>query len=628
MLQKLNERIQGMIAWIVIVLIAITFTLFGVDYYMQSRQISDVEVTVNGEGIGKQAYEVSYRRIRQQREYEQVATLNDSALKKQVLEDMIVNLITVQSASTEGFLVGNGQANGAIVNIPQFQQDGQFSSERYQQALSAAMYTPESFQNQVRQGMLLNQQRFAFMGGAFALPNEISRFVKLYMQTRDYDYLIIPSQQFINTVHVSPDDINHYFEKHKKTFIEPEKVSIDYIRLSMQHIKEQTKISEANAQRYYQDNETNFLTPVQWQVETISFALPENASLEQQNEIKQKAYEAYQSFQKNPAEFSEKAKELAVEPAAGEGQTAKSAVLPWITAGTTQYDKALARLTKVGEISSPFKTANAYELFKLIAYKKATLKPFADVKQEILTQLTAELAQSHYTQALEQLTDLSYQTPDSLAPVAEELKLPVEKTPLFAHDGVNSPFAQNKQLINTAFSHDVLDLGNNSEPIQLDNDTVVVLRVNKHIPALQKKLADVQDQIRAKLTLMKARSAAKSFGLSLMDTSDKLKELDLITQHKLVWHTVKNAARDSDESDSLISALAFNLPRVNSQEGSSLTDGNYVIVRLKSLHDGQYQSLDKEQQASLVQQIEASYGVMDYDLYINSLVTSAKIDRH
>jgi peptidyl-prolyl cis-trans isomerase D len=38
--------------------------------------------------------------------------------------------------------------------------------------------------------------------------------------------------------------------------------------------------------------------------------------------------------------------------------------------------------------------------------------------------------------------------------------------------------------------------------------------------------------------------------------------------------------------------------------------------------------LDKEQQASLVQQIEASYGVMDYDLYINSLVAAAKIDRH
>src|SRR3990167_9596498 len=263
-----------------------------------------------------------------------------------------------------------------------------------------------------------------------------------------------------------------------------------------------------------------------------------------------------------------------------------------------------------------------------IGYKKATLKPFSEVKKEILTQLTAELAQAHYTEALEQLTDLSYQTPDSLAPVAAALKLPVLKTPLFSHDDTNSPFAQNKQVVNSAFSHDVLDLGNNSEPVQLGNDAVIVIRVNKHIPATQKKLADVQDQITQQLTLIQARTAAKNFGQLLLDTSDRVKEQDIITQHQFVWHSVKNAARDSDDSDALISELAFNLPRVHSQEGRSLANGNYVIVRLNTLHDGQYQTLDKEQQASLVQQKEASYGVMDYDLYINSLVAAAKIDRH
>ena len=615
MLQKLNERIQGMIAWIVIILIAITFTLFGVDYYMQSRQVSEVEVTVNGEAISKQTYEINYRRIRQQREYEQATPSNDSALKKQVIEDMIVNLINVQSASAEGFLVSPDQANGAIVNIPQFQQDGQFSTERYQQALNAAMYTPETFQNQVRQGMLLNQQRFAFMGGAFALPNEITRFVKLYMQTRDYDYLIIPSQQFINTAQISIADLTHYYEKHKQLFVEPEKVSIDYIRLSMQQIKDQTKVSDADIQRYYQENESNFLTPVQWQVETIPFLVPEEASPEQQKEIKQKAYETYQLLQKNPAQFSETT-----------GVKDTSAI--WILAGTTPYDKILARLTTVGAISSPFKTDKGYEIVKLIAYKKAKVKSFSEVKEAIRTQLTTELAQAHYAQALEQLTDLSYQTPDSLEPVSEALKLPVEKTPLFAQNGVNIPFAQNRQVVNAAFSHDVLDLGNNSEPVQLDNDSVIVLRVKQHVPSIQKQLADVQAQITEKLTLIQARRAAKKFGQSLLNSPDPIKAQDIITQHKLAWQSVKNAARDSDESDALISAVAFDLPRVNSEDGRRLANGNYVIVRLKKLHDGKYQNLDKEQQASLVQQIEASYGVMDYDLYVYSLVAAAKIVRH
>jgi len=192
MLQKLNERIQGVVAWLVIILIATTFTLFGVDYYLQSHQTSNAKVMVNGQPLTTQAFEVNYRRARAQEDLAQMTAADEKNLQNQVLDQMINNEVTVQSALHNGFEVGIDQANAAIVKIGQFQEDGHFSSERYQQALNAALFTPESFQNEVRQGMLLNQQRFAFMGSSFALPSEVERFVRLYMQTRDYDYLTIP----------------------------------------------------------------------------------------------------------------------------------------------------------------------------------------------------------------------------------------------------------------------------------------------------------------------------------------------------------------------------------------------------------------------------------------------------
>jgi peptidyl-prolyl cis-trans isomerase D len=67
----------------------------------------------------------------------------------------------MQSRS-HGFEVSPAQANSAILSIPQFQQDGHFSKDKYQQALTGALFTPETFQKEVRQGMLLNQQRFCF----------------------------------------------------------------------------------------------------------------------------------------------------------------------------------------------------------------------------------------------------------------------------------------------------------------------------------------------------------------------------------------------------------------------------------------------------------------------------------
>ena len=621
----MNERIQGVIAWIVIGLIVITFTLFGVDYYMQSRQTSTAEVDVNGQPISKQAFEANYRRARQQRDPSQMTAASEVALKNQVLRNMIVNEVTMQAAKSSGFEVSAEQANAAIVNIPQFQEDGHFSAERYQQALSGAIFTPESFQKEVRQGMLLNQQRFAFIGSAFALPDEIERFVKLYMQTRDYEYVQIPTSLFIKEGNVSSEMVNAYYQKHQKEFLEPEKVSLDYVRLSMQKIKDATKVSDEEIKRYYEDNQSNFLTPAQWQVAHILFAIPENATAETQEQIKQKAEEAYQALQNNPLQFNEWVKTMSDDKLS----VANEGILPWLVAGQSGFDKTLAKLTKPGQISPPVKAVHGYEIFKLVAYKPAALKPLSDVQETIKEQLIIELSQAQYAQALEQLADLSYQTPDSLTPVADALKLQVEQTEPFSRRGSNSELGKNKQVVNAAFSHDVLELGNNSEPVQLDNDSVVVIRVNKHIPAAKKYLAQVSDAITKKLALQEAGKRAKQLGIELLSNKEEVGAQDKLMQtNQLQWQEVDKATRDTDKADATVNDLAFSLPRTNSGDGRSLSNGDYVIVRLKKINDGQLSLLDKEQQASLAQQIEANYGLMDYDLYVNNLVHKAKIDRH
>jgi len=626
MLQKLNERIQGLVAWIVIVLIAITFTLFGVDYYMQSRQSNDTQVVVNDEPISKQSFEINYRRTRQQRDPAQITAASENALKKQVLEDMIVNKITVQAAKSSGFEVSPEQANAAIVSIPQFQQDGHFSTERYQQALGGAMFTPESFQSEVRQGMLLNQQRFAFIGSAFALPFEIRRFVRLYMQTRDYDYLKISTNLFIDKNQITDAQVAEFYKKHQKEFITPEKVSIDFIRLSMQQMRDNLVIKDEDVTRYYNENQGNFLSPAEWKVSHILFAVPADADIDKQNEIKQNATEAYQALINNPAQFSEWVKTMSADKLSIEN----NGVLPWIAADQTEFDKALSDLTHPGQISAPFKTKRGYELFKLIAYKPAKLKTLAEVKPQIVDQLKNEAAQAQYTQLLEQLTDLSYQTPDSLAGVAKTIKLPIEHTEPFSRAGGNTEITKNTQVINAAFAHDVMDLGNNSEPVTLDNDSVVVLRVAQHIPAKTKTLEEVKAAIVDKLALMQAEIKAKELGTSMLSLKDKDSEAQkaIIDSKQLVWHEVTQAARDSDKADPMINDLAFSLPKPNTRDGRKLMNGDFVIVRLKKINDGSYKKLDKEQQASLSQQIETSYGLMDYDIYVNELVTSAKIDRH
>ncbi|AHE66446.1 SurA N-terminal domain-containing protein [Legionella oakridgensis] len=625
MLQKLNERIQGIVAWVIIILIAVTFTLFGVDYYMQSRQDTNVQVEVNGQPITKQAFELNYRRTRQMRDSAHMTAASENQLKKQILDEMIVNQVSTQAARRQGFNVSPEQANAAILSIPQFYEDGHFSADRYQQALSGALFTPESFQNEVRQGMLLNQQRFALIGTAFALPSEVKKFVKLYMQTRDYDYLMIPALPFKKEVNVSDEEISAYYQKHRKQFLTPEKIIISYVQLSMPDIKANIKLSDEQVKRYYEENQHNYLTPAEWQVAHILFTVPADASAVEQQQIKEKAEKTYNILKLKPELFEQKVEALSEDRISA----MKQGILPWIVAGQSELDKSLVNFTEPGEILPPIQTRHGYELFKVLAYKPAKVKPYEEVKTDIEEQLSTELVQSEYAKALEQLTDLSYQTPDNLMPVAENLHLDIKTAGPFSRRGGNDLLTQNKSIIQAAFSHDVLEQGNNSEPIQINNDSVVVLRVDKRIPAKEQSLAEVKPYIVEQLINEKAELQAKNLGQMLMTAKKepKLQE-KLIEENQLKWQEVIQATRETDKVSSSINEMAFNLQRLGAETGRNLNNGSYVIVRLKKINDGELQRLDKEQIASITQQLEANYGMMDYDLYINGLVSNAKIVNH
>lgn len=625
MLQKLNERIQGVVAWVVIVLVAVTFTLFGIDYYIQSRQDAAVQVEVNGQAITKQAFELNYRRTRQMRDPAQMTMARENQLKQQVIDEMIVNSVSMQAARANGFEVNPAQANAAILSIPQFQEDGHFSADRYQQALNGALFTPESFQTEVRQGMLLNQQRFAFMGTAFALPTEIQQFVKLYMQTRDYDYMQIPALRFIKQTNVSSQEIEAYYQQHKKEFLTPELVSVDFIHLSLSEIKAKTHLSQEQVKRYYDENQNNYYSPAQWQVAHILLAASADASVAERHAVKEKAEGIYQLLQKDPHRFDELMNSLSDDKIS----VKQGGVLPWVVAGQSEFDKALLNLTTPGQILPPVKAKHGYEIFKLLAYKPAEVKPLAEVEAQIREQLLVERAQADYAQALEKLSDLSYQTPDSLTPVGDALKLVVQESPPFSRQGGVSLLTKNKQVINAAFSHDVLDLGNNSEPIPLDNDSVIVLRVRKHIKATEKSLAEMKPIIAEKLSFKKAEAEAHQLGQSLLANYQNTLERDkLIDANHLQWHEVLKSSRDGDTAPSDINEVAFELPREGTELGRVLGSGDFVIVHLKKISDGNIDDLDKEQIASITQQIESSYGMMDYDLYVSGLLKQAKIVKH
>ena len=621
MLQKLNERIQGLVAWLVIILIAITFTLFGVDYYMQSHHATNAKVMVNGNTISTQDYDLTYRRARGQRDPASLTAETEKRLQQQVLQGLIRNEVILQAAKKDGFDVSVEMANSAIVGIPQFQEEGHFSAEKYQQMINGAYFTPETFQKEVRQGMILNQQRFVFMGTSFALPDELKRFVRLYMQTRDYNYLVIPAAEFVQDIKVNDKEIKAYYQQHTAEFKTPEQVSVEYLQLAMPEVRKSIQLSEEELKRYYDDNENNYLTPAQWRVAHILLAKPANATPAQMDDLKKQADEAYQALTNNPQQFTQMVKTMSADKIS----VTENGELPWITAGQSGFDQALAKLDQPNQISKPLLTQHGYEIFKLIEYKPAHTRPFTAVKNEIEAQLLADKVQNEFSHLSEQLADLTYQTPDSLEPAAKALKLNIQTTTPFSRKGGKDDFTASKQVVNTAFSHDVLTLSNNSEIIQLDNDSVVVLRVKEHQPAMQIPLAEVKAQIIQAIKVKQASKNAQAFAERLMKEKPEV-QAKLISDRKWQWRKAQKAGREDPAVDPLINSLAFTLPKAKDLTGEVLANGDYALVQLTQINPGIVDDLDVEQRRGIEQQIEANFGIMEYDLYVNSLLKQAKVE--
>lgn len=506
MLQKLNERIQGLLAWIIISLIAFTFAIFGVDYYMQSHTSSNVRLTVNGEPITNNEFEINYRRARQARENVLSADA-ERKLKDDVIQEMILNRVSLDAAINSGFNVTPQSAAMAIHNIPQFQKNGKFSIENYQQALGNNLYTPQSFQKEVQLGMILNQQRFAFIGTEFVLPNELNRYIALSMQSRNYDYVRIPFLNFLKPSLVSDKEILEYYQDNQDLFKIGEQVSIEYVRLSMDDIKQKITVSEQQIKNFYTEN-------------------------------------------------------------------------------------------------------------KLQA-------PIDEIKEKIKDQIATDLAQVQYAKQLEILSDLSYQTPDTLTPVVENLQLKLESSKPFQSTGGDEKISQNNKIVTAAFSNDVFNLGNNSDPIQLDNDSVVVLRVLKKYPVRNLTLAEVKNSIREKLALTHAKSKAKQLGQDLL-SADLKSRAQLLKDNNLQWHKVENSTRDNPKASQNINELAFNLS-VGKETGVELPGGDFVFVALNKINEGDVSNMTNEQKNNLVLELEGNLGQIAYELYIKELVNNAKI---
>ena len=314
----------------------------------------------------------------------------------------------------------------------------------------------------------------------------------------------------------------------------------------------------------------------------------------------------------DPKQFATLAKENSQDT----GSAAQGGDLGWISKNmlVPQVEDALFKLDK-GAVSGVVESPFGLHVLYITDIQPASVKPLADVREDITTEIRKQIAADRFASMASKLTSLIYDQRDSLKAVSDSLNLPLQLGRgltraglLNAEQRLGAPAPSdseqtilgNPKVIQAAYSNEVLKDKLNSGGIELSPDTIVALRVAAVHPASVPALDKVAMQIRSIITNERALVAAQAAGSNLLESLQKSAKPDTKGFDPAQVVTRQNPeSLTPDQLESVMSMQTTTLPVWAGIKG----DNGYAILQLTKVEPGPLPQADqiKQLQAQLAQ---------------------------
>lgn len=631
MLQTIREHAQGWVIRSVIAIIVIAFTFWGIHGYFVGSSGNSTVAVVNGTPITKDQLAVAYERMRRQAQIQyganHVFTNKDElVLKQRALQTLTEIEALKQESLRSNFLISDRQIDNYLESMPEFQVNGRFSVQRFQEVLASTLLSTSDFFELIRTSLLIDQPRLGVLLSSFAVPEETRYTISLVNQDRDFDYLVLPVQLFQSQIGgISDDKLKRYYDAHKALFMTPEQVSVEYVVLSLKDIvKKITPPTDAVLRTTYNDNINSYTVPTTWRLTGIEIPVSVEASNEEWDKALQEAKKLAITLS-NDTVFTQYQKKYPLSSAVDTEFLA-------LNQFPDTWQKPVSSLQKKGQLSTPIKSTAGIVILKALEVRAAHTPSFDEVKEKVQSAYIHQRAEEQFALMRDQLSELTYQHPDSLKMAQEKLGLAVLDSGLFAKEPAGAGILSHKKIRDVAFSDDVLTMKNNSDVISVDTETAVVLRLKTHLKSTLLPLETVKKQIEDKLKNQLVDGNAKQLvhaDLQQLRSGTVSREM-LATKYKLQWKSSGLLGRYTSKIDSAILELVFSLPRPTAQNNNvtygitRLRDRSYVLVALKSVKDGALP--DDKQLAVFGEQVQNSEGLLEYELLKRSILANTKIE--
>nr|WP_315193257.1 SurA N-terminal domain-containing protein [uncultured Aquabacterium sp.] len=499
---------------ILVILILPSFVVFGIQGYSQFGEQADTVAKVGKQNISQAEWDNAHRnfveRVRAQQPAADIKAFDAPEFRKQSLEALVRQYVLAAAAADQKTTVTDARLLRTFTTDPRFSAlfnpDGSFNK----QLLEAQGMSANQLVAMVRQELTLGQVLGSVQATGQTSVTSNRQAVDALFQVREVQWLKLDPKQYAAQLNPSAEQLQAFYKDPANAawLSSPEKADVEFVVLDLDTLKQRVTVPEEELRRSYQENLPRFSTPEERRASHILVKTDAGASADQKKAARTKAEGLLAQIKQNPAVFAELARKNSDDP----GSAVNGGDLEFFGRGAMvkAFDEAAFKLKK-GEVSGLVETEYGFHIIQLTDVRGGQAQPFEAVRAQIEDEARKQLAQRQYAEAAERFTNSVYEQPDSLKPVADELKLTVQT----AAGVLREPGAKdqgvlgNPRLLTSLFDAENRAKARNTEALEVSTNKLVSARVVKHHPAATRAFADVQAELRDRWVAQAALKAAR-----------------------------------------------------------------------------------------------------------------------
>ena len=616
-----NKRVmQGAL----LLLIVPSFVLVGLESYQDRGSANEGVATVAGQKVTQQEWDDAQRRqidrARQMmgEQFDQKLFETPEA-KQAVLNNLVAERAINAEINRNHMTVSDQSLMKTLLQIPGFRKpDGSLDGDAYKAFAASQGMTRPMFEQRLARDLAAQQVSNAIQATAFAPRSVTARLSNINDQEREVQELIFPITNFLPQVKVTDEMVKAYYDKNAALFQIPEQVKAEYVVFDQAVVESQVQVSDAEVAEYYNKNLKAYTTPEQRTASHILFTVARDAKPADEAAAKAKAEAALAEVRKNPANFAAVAKAQSQDP----GSAQAGGDLGVVEKGlfVKPVEDAIYAL-KEGEIGNLVKSEFGWHVIKVTSVKPATQKPLEAAKDEIVADLKKQKMSKKYSELAETFGNTVYEQSDSLKPVADKLGLKIQTVdnltrkpnPALGDSPVN-----NEKFLTALFSVDAVKNKRNTEAVEVAPSVLVSGRVIEFRPAAKRPLAEVEAQIRQRVTIEEAARLARAAGEQKLAAVKASGDATGFGEAKIVSRTKEPPFNPTGA----IAALKADVTKLPAYVGVELPGQGYAVYRIgKVAQPAQPDQARRQQEA---EQIGGIVGQQEMLNYIEALKVKAK----